>query len=432
MTSRSLSVPVLSLAALLGLGFSFSNYAAASCASAVQSGMKKCQSKSSKSLGDADPGVGMSDGANDLMAKSFKSAGQNREAQRSCNGEYDKCKQACKGAEAQKCEELKKLADQAGAGADAAEKAGQAAGQTGGASGMNPMSMMGPLMEMLKKKQEEDKKKEEEERKKAEEEYLRTHAYNPYTGQIDCAKPDGFQYAACDAQYKASCANAMSDPRCQGFSARYCAAGGAATYESYCRTVANYNFCNANTNRGTCPACLQLASGTGVPGGNSTGELAKYVANKPECAGDPVAYGDAAVVAALQQTSSGPIGGGAVVGGPGPGTGGNLPVAVLPGGGTATGGTGATGGGGTTPPGVVLPGGGTGGTGGGTGGTTGGTGIATASVHTSYSMSSVSDILHNNVGGPATDVQGQYGPSLFTTGSAAIQQRCEAGQLYCY
>jgi hypothetical protein len=31
--------------------------------------------------------------------------------------------------------------------------------------------------------------------------------------------------------------------------------------------------------------------------------------------------------------------------------------------------------------------------------------------------------------GPATDVEGQYGPSLFTTSSQVIRRRCQAGRL---
>lgn len=248
----------------------------------------------------------------------------------------------------------------------------------------------------------------------------------------------------------------------------------------FCGFVAAYGYCRSG-GHDSCPSCLRLQKESSqVCQSNPAMCLAQnspeVLANsRAQCAGDPV-YADPSVAGAA-----------AFVNGNGtqmPTTGGaGSPIAVLPGQGGGGGGTPvvnpvAGGGGGTTnpvvprppvvpapglgnPP-VVNPGGGVPpvGNGGGNGvgiasrdgtpnGTAnairvspGGNGVAAGTVITLASVGGGNGGSHRdvagtggirpssaNLGGPAPDVQGQYGPSLFTVGSTAIRSRCAAGLL---
>jgi hypothetical protein len=220
----------------------------------------------------------------------------------------------------------------------------------------------------------------------------------------------------------------------------------------YCKGVTGWNYCKTS-GREQCPSCLQIQRNQSAAcaqnpalclAQNSVSEIEKA---KSTCPTDP-AFADPSFVA----------GGGAQVP-PALGAPGSLPAVVLPqsvsAGGSANGG--ATVSTGSNIAGTSQAGGGTGGistmsangsnanpneqgtregyaNNGNSQASYGGGGAGGSAVVGSYGggreFASAGGMKPASVaGGPATDVEGQYGPSLFTTSSQVIRRRCQAGRL---
>lgn len=253
-------------------------------------------------------------------------------------------------------------------------------------------------------------------------------------GQLDCSKDDASEFQGCNGVLETMCMKTMDDPRCQKFAARYCGGGetnalprvdkippvfisssssaaatpgvpGEGMGSPFCRASMAHNYCKAG-GRTSCPSCIQierqkLTVCQETPAlclaQNSPADIAKA---KLTCPTDPL-FSDPAYLAGLNP------------GGSGTGSGG-LPVVVLPGEtpvGTTTG-TSTTGNGSGAPA-VVLPSS--------VATSTGSTGYAPSSATTTREVASVS-------GGPASDIAGQFGPSLFTVGTNTIRSRCASGK----
>jgi len=305
-------------------------------------------------------------------------------------------------------------------------------------------------------------------------------------GSIDCSKPDALAYRDCNGFMENRCKTILDDPTCQQFSARYCGptAGGNATImvepqtppgvvfgvdpatlygatgegvgSPYCRGVTGWNFCKAG-GRGSCPSCLQIQRNQSPAcaqnpalclAQNSLGEIEKA---KVSCPTDP-AFADPSFAA----------GGGSQV--PGSVAAGGLPAVVLPqsvsagSGATVSTGGGSGGGSNLTASGAGPTGGistqsavsgsagadqgmregatngySQAGYGGANGSVGGGAGSVSLNAGGGREFASASDAATgfrpSSVSGPTSDVQGQFAPSLFSTSSQVIRQRCQAGRL---
>jgi len=298
-----------------------------------------------------------------------------------------------------------------------------------------------------------------------------SHALLP-NGAIDCSKADAGQYSDCDQYLMGQC-SAQSGmltmtPNCSSFTARFCAQGppqpgavqqlqlengavvqlniggtGAGQDQPYCQTTYATAYCKDGANA-ACPACLQLQAGQSQAcqanpalciAQNSPSQVADA---QRTCPGDPAI--------ALYERTSGAFTGGVA----------GAPPITLPVDATQTLATAPGAGGGIST----------------SSGPSGGpsSGISTSSVHgkphagqssemanregqTGYngrdgggaaanSLSSVNKITSSSrevasggvqvssvaSAGPASDVQGQFGPSLFAMGSQIIRQHCQQKQ----
>ena len=387
-----------------------------------------------------------------------------------CRSSKSRCKQQCTTPQdIKKCEEdvenaAASLGSEAGqlggAGADAGQTA-QSAG--GGGEGLGQaLGAMAPLLAALMQKKQEEKKKEED------------GALQP-NGSIDCSKGDAYIYQDCNEQLSAACRNAPEDGRCVNFANRYCsgsASGGAPAVlppaqtvrtgsglaiasappmgqqgegigTDFCGFVAAYNYCKSG-GRDNCPSCRQLQressafcaqNPSSCIGQNSPEQVARA---RTTCPTDPifanptyaqpgfsnVATGSGAPPTPV--TGGAPVMGGAPIGG---GSGAPVPVAVLPqsansraaGGGmreaaargaasdSASGGASASGGSAN-------------------GATSGGRADVAAGGGRIMPSSSSPQAATSNAG-PAPDVQGMNGPSVFAMGTQVIRSRCAAGKL---
>lgn len=431
--------------------------AAGACAQKI---IGKCQANG-RDAGGTDGTAGSNlfgnatTGSTEAGAASRRMAG----AAKGCRDMKKECAK-CPQAERKQCEE--------GLEGSAGQMDAQSAGM-GDASALMGMAaaMAAAAMQMAKKD------KEEEEQQQNQSAFLGN-------GQYDCTKPDAMQFQACDAILAKSCRNAMEDWRCPMFANAYCGSARGANDRSFCGFVQAYNFCRPG-NANDCPSCKELqkqtsqicaANPAACIGQNSPDVIA---ATTPlHCAttngGDPMLR-DPAIIAALGQ-GAGYVNPGTGGGAP-PGNGGLAPP-VIPGGG-APGGGGPPAGGGGIP--VVNPNPGAGGGGvpvaggppvpppvgnGGGGGvgiagagirdgnapagqagginaSAGGGGVAAGTVISIASVGGGGGIREGqpgrqvaNAGGPAPDVQGQYGPSVFSMGTQAIRNKCAAGKfMHC-
>lgn len=218
-------------------------------------------------------------------------------------------------------------------------------------------------------------------------------------GSIDCSKPDAIFYRDCNTQNEARCITMLDEPTCQQFSTRFCGpAGGGAPLtlkpepppgvnfqvdpktllgapgegmaSGYCKGVVAWNYCKG-PGRETCPSCQAISKNQSAACAQNPAlclaQNSKSELDKAKlsCPTDP-AFSDPTL-----------IGGASPVGTP-PDP--NTPDAGLPA--------------------VILP---------------QSTGRGVATVSTSY--------------GPAPDVDGQFGASLFSASTQAIRKRCQAGKL---
>lgn len=421
--------------------------------------------------GGGDLGSGMYGGTSSLGNANAEQGKKMGEAAGKCADMKSQCKK-CPKQEQKQCEQGLEQAGgemqaQSASMGDASQALGALAGLAAAAMGM-----------MNKKKEEEDKNAQNQSALQA-------------NGQIDCSKDDAYMFPDCDVLLSASCRNAMEDVspsgvrRCVAFSNRYCngnvsppgvtgpgvpyGGSGQGVRTPFCKFVAQYGYCRAG-GRDACPACEDLQKqASAACQANPAACLAQnspdiLAAKANQCPGDPLIFGDPSVLTALQNGAGQQQGGPALVGGGGappvlPGQGGQ-PVAGNPGGGVQP--VLPPGNGGAVP--VVNPGGGggagggapvnvgtgvgiagagtqqpTGGAGGNVNASQGGGGVASGTV---ISIASTQQPGGNravagqyritNAGGPAPDVQGQYGPSVFAMGTQAIRNRCAAGQfLHC-
>jgi hypothetical protein len=272
---------------------------------------------------------------------------------------------------------------------------------------------------------------------------------DPNTGQVNCGHKDAYMLPVCDSKLADSCLNAIEDNRCRVIAGRLCNASGpvaAAERPKLCDVMAAYDWCKNDPDgaKQQCVSCLHLHKDSTDFCRDNPAQCQHQ--NSPEvvadmrtgvCADDPAYYGQQPVT----------------VQGPGPGPGGPapnpaLPAPILPSGGAS----GMVSGGGLPPTGggIAPPGGG------------GGT-IVTSSLKSAaggreafnnnptgsaegggYRPSSASggggggtimpsgitqrNVASNSTGGPVSDVNGEFGPSLFATSSQVIRNRCAAGR----
>ncbi len=273
-------------------------------------------------------------------------------------------------------------------------------------------------------------KKEEEEKPPAQDPNAAMQCNNGVC-TVDCSKNDAFNYQGCNDKLAASCKNAMSDWRCVSFANRYCNAEGVGS--QFCNSAVAYAFC-APGGHDMCPSCLQLQKENSPAciqnpalciGQNSPDETEKL---RGACPNDPVFVGGG-----TPGFQTGPLAGGGVnpvpptAGGTNP----NLPPPVLPAGGVNGGNPPAGGGGGTVA--VQSVGGSQPGRDAHNNNPTGGAGgIAAQSAAGAVGGTPTRDMAGGGMRtasvGPAPDVNGQFGPSLFATSSQVIRSRCAAGR----
>jgi hypothetical protein len=309
-------------------------------------------------------------------------------------------------------------------------------------------------------------------------------------GTIDCSKSDAYQYQDCNDYLANTCTQAMtsntygSDANCMNFGNRFCASSsssivpissapavipagtpvagatppigqpGEGVGTPFCQSVLAYNYCQTS-GREQCPSCLQIANNQAAAcvnnpalclAQNSQDQINQA---KTTCPTDPIfsnpAYvaGGAAVANQLAATQGGT----------------SLPAVVLPqsvngsssavegatpasvSSGTASAAvSGATTGAATASAsdnGASREGGSTGAGSAPSYANGGGANYVPSSVASmggrEVAMSGGAGATARNTastsGGPASDVQGQFGPSVFAMGSQAIRQRCQAGKL---
>lgn len=290
-------------------------------------------------------------------------------------------------------------------------------------------------------------------------------------GTLDCSKKDAYVYSDCNSYLSAVCSQKMtsnsfaSDESCQNFSKRYCGSSsansdssalssnsssspakgvtgeGLANDPGFCQNVLAHNFCK-QTGRNECPSCLQIAANQAPACVNNPALcMAQNSAEqinmaKQSCPTDPIFANPANIKTGNQIVTE-------------LNNGGTLPVVTLPNGSSpsglvATASAGAPAAGASTA-GVVVTqsvqsgvreGQATGpnsqaGYGNGSASSrslngvpgAGGNSREIASTTGGYKSASAA------MSGPASDVQGQYGPSLFALGTQVIRQHCQAGKL---
>jgi hypothetical protein len=308
-------------------------------------------------------------------------------------------------------------------------------------------------------------------------------------GTIDCSKSDAYQYQDCNDYLANTCTQAMasntygSDANCMNFGNRFCASSsssivpissappvipadgmpvagaappigqaGEGVGTPFCQSVLAYNYCQT-AGREQCPSCLLIANNQAAAcvnnpalclAQNSQDQINQA---KTTCPTDPIfsnpAYvaGGAAVANQLAASQGGTA----------------LPAVVLPqsvsgssaavegaassvvstGSGTASGATGSLPGATTASNAAAREGGSTGAGSSAAYANGGGANYVPSSVGAmggrEVAMSGGAGATARNTastsGGPASDVQGRFGPSVFAMGSQAIRQRCQAGKL---
>ncbi len=420
--------------------------------------VKKCNedSAAAKAAGGAVGGGAESAGGS-MFAAGTNAAALNTTAATSCNAVYQACKEPCVGqAQLRQCESFKTLADAHTAGATEATAAADQGAATqsaagGSGSSMMPMLMgaaMGGLMgymlaQQLKKKDEEKEKDDD-------------GALLP-SGQVDCSKEDAYMYGQCNVWLETNCINNLDAGNCKKFALRYCGTNSSQQNASggfvgegigtpFCSKNLAWGYCKVQ-GREQCPSCLGLqraaspacAQDPSLCLAQNTPEQINQA--KTTCPTDPAfsnpaftAGGGSQVPAQLQ-----------------PGA----PVVVLPQSvgdasavvreGSASGVATSSSASGTSSSGISTQsaangaikegqpngaassasyagGGDTAGGGYGAGGAAGARDVASTQRAAGGNYRTAS-------AGPAPDVEGPFGPSLFKTSTAVIKSRCDAGKL---
>jgi hypothetical protein len=233
-------------------------------------------------------------------------------------------------------------------------------------------------------------------------------AFNADTGTVDCSKADAAQYSDCTTYLTNTCtpqlASGQLTASCAAFTSSYCsstvAAGSQTTRQistgsavqvniagtgdghdgTYFQAAFQHANCDGHADRQTCPACSQLASSSSAACTANPSEclaqnsISQLNAMTKLCPNDPT-------IALAQKTNPGAV---------------------------ATGAPGDP----STP--VVVP------------------TLSTSGISTSSVSRSADSIMPSSVStGPASDVQGQFGPSVFAMGSQLLRQHCQTGKLNC-
>jgi hypothetical protein len=294
-------------------------------------------------------------------------------------------------------------------------------------------------------------------------------------GSLNCQMADSYRYADCDSYLTQACMGygaptamaqtlpntgtiistpgGLTTPDCNAFTARYCsptvsggssygnalpngavtqvnvAGSGEGIHTPFCQVAVANVWCNdpaMGPARAQCPSCRQAASLQGATcAANPALCLAQgtgNTGNNPACAGDPL------YTAGSPYASPGTVAGGATpalflpqsAGGTNPGgqqPGRTIVTSNAKASRSTAGGAAREGG---SVPSFAPPNGSA-------------AAIAKASRATSSDIVSTGGVIVARApsasSGPAPDVQGQYGPSLFVTSTSVIRQRCQEGKL---
>ncbi len=313
--------------------------------------------------------------------------------------EVTQCQDAVE-AQGKKLEQASQQCTDTGKGFEDTNAATQAAGNPG--SGFDPSSLIPALSGMMNPKKEEKKKKEDT-------------ALNP-DGTLNCAKPDAYKFNGCAQKIAAKCMFNFDNSDCQKFQNIYCSdepsdmiqnasakplEKGTGNSSSYCKALTAHNYCQGDVaGRSQCPSCLELsAMQTQACKDNPSLCLAQnspeqIAANKSMCPNDPKYEDVNYVKGGSSYYSDSPV------------TDDNSTITV-------------TGDGvdedGNALPDVVLP-----------------QSVSKASVQSASRTPSNSAAFRGQVvdPGPASDVTGMQGPTLFSTASEAIQSKCLVQQFF--
>ncbi len=377
-----------------------------------------------------------------------KSGANMAAAAKNCKDSAKMC-QKCPEHERESC---KQAVEQAAGQMEAQSAAMNGAGDAMGAiAGM--LGAMLPLL-MNQNQQEEDPQQQQQP--------FQNMSADLGNGQIDCSKRDAYNFPDCNDHLRTRCKTTLGDPMCASFASRYCATtysppsrkpsgipvggSGEGRGDPFCDLVDAYNYCKVGGRDG-CPSCLNLQAGASE--GCRDNPALCLAQNSPEqwdryknsCPGDPI-YQTPAYLAAKGGASGG-SGGGSTL----------QPLPTAPNAGGSPGGapppnvvlptSGSTGGSGTQqplqPPSLVNP------PGGGTAiaareGRANGSANANGGISNGGTVSVFSMVAKDRLAGggamdrtaasagPAPDVQGPYGPNLFSVGTRVLRNKCAAGQ----
>ncbi len=472
----SIHLAVAFAMAIAPLAENGANAEAPSCAKPI---IKECDKLGGATAAGVQAGMGdaakqgMNGAAAGLSGSTAAGAKGFADAAKACEGKKSECKTKCSQKDVSSCEDaVQARADDFGGQSDAFNQqstdAGNTATNSGSGDGMGmiaPLAMAagaGLLGYMLGKNANKDKDE--------------GGALQP-NGSIDCSKRDAAKYSDCDQYLSSTCASSATSTtvsaNCSAFNERYCAGttttgtqtekklgsgavvqinlagSGTGLGTPYCQNIVAGNFCKTS-GRESCPSCLHL----------SASQSQACVANPALCLAQnsPDQIANAKVSCPTDPAFSNPNyanGGGAQV--PGQVATG-IPV-ILPGGGSPGSSAAASGvplgGGGVSGAPVVVPGSGVAVS----GGATVVRSVAGAAVREGASLGSSSSAAGASAGGsnyqvssvgsgrevagtggttsaasasrgPASDVQGKYGPSLFALSTQIISQHCKAGKYH--
>lgn len=312
--------------------------------------------------------------------------------QSACAKEQQQCHSAIDaqmGKVEQAASQCKGMGDQAG---DTSQQSTSDAG-----AGMDPSSLLPALSGMMPKPKQEEKKKEEK------------GALNP-DGTLDCSKWDAWKYDGCADKLAAKCMLNFENGDCKRFSGVFCAdveqndklqtqsaknmVPGSGKGSIYCKTLTAWNYCQGDVaGRAECPSCQELsAMQTQTCKDNPALCLAQnspeqIAASKKLCPSDPK-FKDVKFVS----------GGGNTV---------NNNSNINPTG--------------SQLPNVVLP----------QSASNAAHQVQSARHRGTASVSASAGVRGQTVSpGPASDVVGPTGPTLFSTASEAIQNKCQLQQFF--
>lgn len=350
------------------------------CPQAVKKAEKKCPAQIDPlATGKANEGS-INNGADQYVSEAGKAAAFGAAVTGVCEQAANDCLKECKGEEAKQCDRFKsrtqsaanETAEAASAGAEAG-KTSEATGAQGaeGSNPMNPAGMMGALSGlagMLGKKN--DNKQQPQQPPQMPQATSQTTPAQPQSGAVgamDCNKADAYNHTECNDTLVQACTNNYGESRCQSFANRYCSSA----TEGAGSGLGSYFCKNVNAFK----FCQQA-------GREACPSCQQLAANKnPNCKMNPalclLQQSPSDIAKAKQSCPTDPAF--------------SDPSYV-------------NGGGALLPPNLKD----------------GGPAVLPQSVGSAGSVSQP---------GPAPDVQSQHGPSIFSVGTQALRNRCQAGKL---